>query len=250
MLAEAVPPRGMLEVERGIHKQGKVGNGWCDLLGLGSLVKFVQEMDVESCTICTETLGSVDRPSVQLPCGHVFCAECVEGWQRLRHADCPSCRQEFPKGRVRTLCPWRNGLKLTEPTSVEQGALKALDEARVMRRAVEERARALEQTLRCMRRAASSTQTSVHCVINNNRPPNSVESGDRGLAQPAAGYCAQQPSGLAQAVVVTSLTEEQQQRASANRMAALERKRKREQASALAAATMGEPLAPSATIGL
>ena len=206
-------------------------------------------MDVESCTICTETLGSVDRPSVQLPCGHVFCAECVEGWQRLRHADCPSCRQEFPKGRVRTLCPWRNGLKLTEPTSVEQGALKALDEARVMRRAVEERARALEQTLRCMRRAASSTQTSVHCVINNNRP-NSVESGDRGLAQPAAGYCAQQPSGLAQAVVVTSLTEEQQQRASANRMAALERKRKREQASALAAATMGESLAPSATIGL
>jgi len=31
-----------------------------------------------------------------LPCGHVFCGECIDGWFAINSATCPACRASTP----------------------------------------------------------------------------------------------------------------------------------------------------------
>ena len=104
---------------------------------------------------------------------------------------------------LRPLWPWRDGLRLKEPTVTEQHALSALEETRAARKAVEGQAEKAERALRRL-------------------PPQPAARDDaKQTLQSAA------PEGSA-ALKDYGLTEEQQQRAAANLAAALERKRKRE----------------------
>ena len=49
--------------------------------------------------ICSFGLGVYNNP-VALPCQHVFCRSCIEGWLRS-HGDCPTCRQSFSADTLR-----------------------------------------------------------------------------------------------------------------------------------------------------
>jgi hypothetical protein len=97
---------------------------------------------MEECAICTEVLGAPDRPAAQLPCGHAFCCACVEEWTRSGRSDCPHCRVEFRKSKVRELCPWRGGLRLRQPSEITRGAERALEAARDARAQMERRVKA------------------------------------------------------------------------------------------------------------
>ena len=46
----------------------------------------------QTCSVCHDgfTVGQVAR---QLPCGHLFCPDCIEEWLKL-HRSCPLCRRE------------------------------------------------------------------------------------------------------------------------------------------------------------
>lgn len=225
----------------------------------------------EDCTICTEQLGSAERPAVQLPCGHAFCKVCVEEWQRAKHTDCPQCRQDFQPSRVRALWPWEHGLRLREPARAEQKAVDELDDARAQRKAMESRASKAERALRqlqaevaagrlvttaavpepesscaCSSAAATSTMLELACAPAPPPPPPPVF-GAAGVppppptcmatllppAPPPEATVAVASAGVPAAATATAPTAEQQQRAAANRAAALERKRKREEAQQL-----------------
>ena len=72
---------------------------------------------VEECLVCTEELGTVERPAAQLPCGHVFCRACCDQWVKSQHRDCPSCRMPFKPSKLRALLPWEGGLRLKDVSS-------------------------------------------------------------------------------------------------------------------------------------
>eukprot|EP01059_Diplonema_ambulator_P016034 TRINITY_DN27301_c0_g1_i1.p1 TRINITY_DN27301_c0_g1~~TRINITY_DN27301_c0_g1_i1.p1 ORF type:complete len:321 (+),score=15.22 TRINITY_DN27301_c0_g1_i1:2-964(+) len=46
----------------------------------------------ESCCICKEDYV-VDQKAVQLPCGHIYCKDCIKEWLEV-HRTCPMCREE------------------------------------------------------------------------------------------------------------------------------------------------------------
>ncbi len=49
--------------------------------------------------ICSFGLGVYNNP-VALPCQHVFCKSCIEGWLRS-HSECPTCRQSCSTDSLR-----------------------------------------------------------------------------------------------------------------------------------------------------
>lgn len=166
----------------------------------------------EDCTICTEVLGTRDRPAVQLTCGHVFCRECIEAWVRTnKRKDCPHCRTDINLSRSRSLWPWQRGLCLKEQTNREQETLKGLEETRAARNALETQAAKAERALR-LRAASQAPAPAAACAV---QPP-----------PPPVKYPVEHVPVLAEQQPV--LTEQQQNRAAANLAAALERKRKRE----------------------
>lgn len=67
-------------------------------------------VNVAECPICYERIA-IGTECTTLPCGHVFCVPCVEGWTKLqierstiddvREVACPVCRRPFlyPAGR-------------------------------------------------------------------------------------------------------------------------------------------------------
>merc|ERR1712216_381992 len=48
------------------------------------------------CAICLDHVGENGRQT-QLPCGHTFCANCIEQWLQ-RQLRCATCRTEVPWG--------------------------------------------------------------------------------------------------------------------------------------------------------
>jgi Ring finger domain len=50
------------------------------------------EDDMPSCSVCTETF-ELNEPAKQMPCAHVYHADCLLPWLRA-HASCPTCRRE------------------------------------------------------------------------------------------------------------------------------------------------------------
>jgi hypothetical protein len=224
-------------------------------------------MSVEECLVCTEELGVPGRPASQLPCGHVFCQECVQSCLKNQHKDCPSCRAPFKASKLRALLPWQGGLRLKEATSAEQNALKGLEEVRTARAAMEQRAVAAERALRQRQAAAERAAAAERSALAVTQGTDSTPAADTSatisdlpaaIAAPApaklglAAHDVGAVSGPANAaplaaptVVPTdappterpaTLTEAQRLRVEANRAAALERKRERD---ALAAAAAG-----------
>ena len=182
--------------------------------------------DAEDCTICTERLGLVDRPAVQLPCGHAFCKECVDEWQRAKHSDCPQCRAEFQVSRIRALWPWKFGLRLKEQTDKEKLAVMQLDEMRAQRKAMEARVAAAERALKQMQAGAIGGRMTGEAMGTTTSTVVAPAMGPLHTDNPASSVAGNSNT------VAAALTAEQQQRMAANRSAALERKRRREEANA------------------
>ena len=46
------------------------------------------------CAICLETIHSGTRRYIRtLPCGHTYCANCIDNWVTKHSATCPACRE-------------------------------------------------------------------------------------------------------------------------------------------------------------
>jgi len=76
---------------------GFVGKGY--LKGEATYGKFATAEQLEAhqggdCSICQ---GQLDGP-ISLPCGHLFCEECVSEWLD-REPTCPLCRSQVTPGR-------------------------------------------------------------------------------------------------------------------------------------------------------
>ena len=50
-----------------------------------------KEVAIGKCVIC---LGNYMDNFGKLPCGHVFCIDCVKEWWKT-HTTCPFCREEI-----------------------------------------------------------------------------------------------------------------------------------------------------------
>lgn len=53
--------------------------------------------DTSECSICMG--GGKPEPALKMPCGHVFCRNCLLGWLK-RSCACPVCRSEIPGHRM------------------------------------------------------------------------------------------------------------------------------------------------------
>jgi hypothetical protein len=61
---------------------------------------------VRPCSICY-TEEAAGEPVLQLPCRHIYHAECMRRWLR-DHCECPYCRQDARRGpRLRLRCHFR-----------------------------------------------------------------------------------------------------------------------------------------------
>lgn len=68
----------------------------CDELAPRQRFNAYEHLKSDSCqcSICLDTYTPRTRRYVrQLPCGHVFCASCIEKWMTTRSATCPTCRK-------------------------------------------------------------------------------------------------------------------------------------------------------------
>lgn len=58
----------------------------------------------ECCPICLSSLSKIKR---KLPCGHLFCFNCIYEWENMNNT-CPLCRQclgkSFIKWPIRCIC--------------------------------------------------------------------------------------------------------------------------------------------------
>ncbi|KAJ1619727.1 hypothetical protein T492DRAFT_915758, partial [Pavlovales sp. CCMP2436] len=67
-----------------------------------------------SCPSCLSELDdSSRRPMLLAPCGHTFCADCVERWRRdgvRGDFACPTCAEENPGREAEASVPFRNTL--------------------------------------------------------------------------------------------------------------------------------------------
>ena len=59
---------------------------------LNEMVRALEGLeDSMLCTVCMERGLDV----ALVPCGHMFCKECVEEWTKQSSGICPSCNQSF-----------------------------------------------------------------------------------------------------------------------------------------------------------
>ena len=95
-----------IRVHTGVHLRRS--GGWI-FLGSGSLCcpiglqdsvirripsrRYEERDDVDSCSVCIETFSSTCEVK-QLPCGHLFHANCINRWLH-RSATCPFCRLDL-----------------------------------------------------------------------------------------------------------------------------------------------------------
>ena len=54
--------------------------------------RFTKQVDAEKCSICLQDFRT-NRRVCQLPCGHVFCRDCVYRWFTTESCTCPECRE-------------------------------------------------------------------------------------------------------------------------------------------------------------
>ena len=53
--------------------------------------RFTKKIDATTCGICLQNYRT-NRRVVRLPCGHVFCRDCVYRWLTKESCTCPVCR--------------------------------------------------------------------------------------------------------------------------------------------------------------
>ena len=76
------------------------------------------DAEPELCCICTDPLGEGDdHGALQLGCGHVFGARCIQEWLRVdkKTRRCPTCNTAA-EGRqaLRPLCPLQTALRVQD----------------------------------------------------------------------------------------------------------------------------------------
>lgn len=79
----------------------------------------------DECAICLYPGDNSDRCPVRLPCGHVFCADCVAPWLK-RCALCPTCRRDSRSVSSKT-CGFPiigNGVGIASKVAIDQQCLE------------------------------------------------------------------------------------------------------------------------------
>ena len=163
------------------------------------------DAEPELCCICTDPLGEGDdHGALQLGCGHVFGARCIQEWLRVdkKTRRCPTCNTAA-EGRqaLRPLCPLQTALRVQDGGE-EAELVRAVEQARAKRQRAEHDAARLERERDGLRRRREAQQ----------RAAAAAEA--RASAAPAP----------APAAAGGGLTEEQRLRVEASKAAALARR--------------------------
>ena len=106
------------------------------------------DAEPELCCICTDPLGEGDdHGALQLGCGHVFGARCIQEWLRVdkKTRRCPTCNTAA-EGRqaLRPLCPLQTALRVQDGGE-EAELVRAVEQARAKRQRAEHDATRLER---------------------------------------------------------------------------------------------------------
>ena len=178
---------------------------------------------VEECSICYDPLG--ESLATHLPCGHVFCSECVHRWAKEAQG-CPQCRTPYRPQKLRALASWTGGLALKAMSKEESDATQALESVKAARSVMEQRAKAAERALRQEEKIYWKQPLDTRTIAATITPGMGP-----GAAAPSRPPTAESAPQAPTAPVRTSeLTMEQQARIRANREAALRIKRERDAA--------------------
>ena len=161
------------------------------------------DAEPELCCICTDPLGEGDdHGALQLGCGHVFGARCIQEWLRVdkKTRRCPTCNTAA-EGRqaLRPLCPLQTALRVQDGGE-EAELVRAVEQARAKRQRAEHDAARLERERDGLRRRREAQQRAAAAA--------EARASTAALA-PAAGG---------------GLTEEQRLRVEASKAAALARR--------------------------
>ena len=166
------------------------------------------DAEPELCCICTDPLGEGDdHGALQLGCGHVFGARCIQEWLRVdkKTRRCPTCNTAA-EGRqaLRPLCPLQTALRVQDGGE-EAELVRAVEQARAKRQRAEHDAARLERERDGLRRRREAQQR---------------EAQQREAQQREARAAAPAPAAAAGG----GLTEEQRLRVEASKAAALARR--------------------------
>ena len=172
------------------------------------------DAEPELCCICTDPLGEGDdHGALQLGCGHVFGARCIQEWLRVdkKTRRCPTCNTAA-EGRqaLRPLCPLQTALRVQDGGE-EAELVRAVEQARAKRQRAEHDAARLERERDGLRRRREAQQ--------------------RVAAAAEARAAAPAPAAAAAG---GGLTEEQRLRVEASKAAALARRQQAQQSRGLA----------------
>ena len=119
------------------------------------------DAEPELCCICTDPLGEGDdHGALQLGCGHVFGARCIQEWLRVdkKTRRCPTCNTAA-EGRqaLRPLCPLQTALRVQDGGE-EAELVRAVEQARAKRQRAEHDAARLERERDGLRRRRAAQQ--------------------------------------------------------------------------------------------
>ena len=119
------------------------------------------DAEPELCCICTDPLGEGDdHGALQLGCGHVFGARCIQEWLRVdkKTRRCPTCNTAA-EGRqaLRPLCPLQTALRVQDGGE-EAELVRAVEQARAKRQRAEHDAARLERERDGLRRRREAQQ--------------------------------------------------------------------------------------------
>ena len=119
------------------------------------------DAEPELCCICTDPLGEGDdHGALQLGCGHVFGARCIQEWLRVdkKTRRCPTCNTAA-EGRqaLRPLCPLQTALRVQDGGE-EAELVLAVEQARAKRQRAEHDAARLERERDGLRRRREAQQ--------------------------------------------------------------------------------------------
>ena len=84
---------------------------------------FLQnELQQHTCPVCFEPMLPPNKPPMLLfPCGHTFCAECIEKQKRIAKHSCPFCRAKIEKVAINHSLKQLMETFLKKKESIESG---------------------------------------------------------------------------------------------------------------------------------
>ena len=121
-LTERIAIRLRSELRNEVEENAKYDEGTKRDIS-NKMESFLQnELQQHTCPVCFEPMLPPNKPPMLLfPCGHTFCAECIEKQKRIAKHSCPFCRAKIEKVAVNHSLKQLMETFLKKKESIESG---------------------------------------------------------------------------------------------------------------------------------